>query len=64
MEKGTQNGECNRKSCSNKKAIYYNLSTLKFYCESCANIINHENESDSHRLFGGLLCVIFDIKEY
>lgn len=55
--KGEYNQECNRTACSNKNATFYNFSTLKYYCASCAKLINQHNHGDSLRLFGHELCI-------
>jgi hypothetical protein len=34
--KGEHNGECNRGVCRQPNATWYNSSTKKFYCQSCA----------------------------
>lgn len=53
-KKGMKNGDCNRSVCMNKNAEYYNYSTYKYYCASCAVLINDENRAD---LSGNELCV-------
>jgi hypothetical protein len=37
--KGEKGGECNRRVCKTKKAMWFNRSTEKYYCTHCANII-------------------------
>lgn len=54
--KGDHNDECYRTTCKNKPANYYNHSTQKHYCTSCAHLINIHNFADGHRLFGHDLC--------
>ena len=54
--KGQFNGVCNRTACSNTGAVYYNLSTKKYYCPTCAELINKANKADTMRLFG-----VFDL---
>jgi len=54
--KGEYNQECNRTACNNSAAVYYNHSTEKYYCKSCAMEINFWNKSDAMRLFGHDLC--------
>lgn len=34
--KGDEGGECNRTTCKCGPAMYFNESTRKFYCVSCA----------------------------
>ncbi len=50
------NGNCNRTVCQQPNATWYNHSTLKYYCESCANLINNHNHDESIELFGHELC--------
>lgn len=38
--KGACGGECNRTACNNQPATWFNLSTLKHYCRTCARKIN------------------------
>ena len=52
--KGDYNNECNRTACSNENATFYNSSTRKHYCSSCANKINYWSELDH----GVTLCKI------
>lgn len=54
--KGDHNELCNRTACSNRPATYYNHSTQKYYCISCAARINEYNATDALRLFGHDLC--------
>lgn len=58
MEKGELHGECNRTACSNKNAKFFNHSTEKHYCGTCAKLINDANLGDSLRLYGHELCTI------
>lgn len=55
--KGEYNGICNRTSCNNTPATWYNHSTLKHYCRGCASVINECNHSDAMRLYGHELCI-------
>ena len=48
--KGTYQGECNRTVCKNTNATFYNHSTQKYYCSSCAGLINSANHLDAIRL--------------
>lgn len=58
MEKGELNGECNRTVCTKTPARWYNHSTEKHYCHSCASLINAANREDAQRLYGHNLCTI------
>jgi len=56
--KGEFGQECNRRVCQNKPAIWFNLSTRKYYCPDCAERINFENRNDQFvKKHGGFLCV-------
>ena len=55
-DKGEKNGECNRTVCTGKNANYFNHSTLKYYCSSCAELINDANREYSTGRFGHELC--------
>ena len=44
MSKGKYLGKCNRSSCLIEPAEYYNSSTQKYYCETCALLINEVND--------------------
>ena len=50
--------KCARVACDNKPAIYYNIMTKKYYCESCALKINYWSEKDH-----GILICKEDCKE-
>ena len=54
--KGEYNCECNRTACKNKHAIFYNHSTKKYYCGSCAYEINKWAQ-DFKKEYGHELCV-------
>jgi hypothetical protein len=56
--KGEFRGDCNRTSCINKDAVYYNHSTRLYYCVYCAVMLNQVNYSDAMRLFGHDLCTL------
>jgi hypothetical protein len=44
MQKGEHGGQCNRTVCEVIPATYYNYSTTKYYCRSCAfDIQDFEN---------------------
>ena len=58
IPKGEHKGVCNRKACDNPSAVYFNHSTRKYYCLSCAIRINDANRSDALRLFGHDLCTL------
>jgi hypothetical protein len=40
IEKGGRMGECNRTACTNVPAFWYNNSTQRWYCQTCAQRIN------------------------
>ncbi len=54
--KGELNGLCNRKACLKPGAIYYNHSTKKHYCPSCADMLNDYNRPGAMDLYGHDLC--------
>lgn len=57
--KGEHNGICNITRCDNNKDItWFNHSTRKYYCPSCADMLNNDpyNQRDAQRLFGHSLC--------
>lgn len=57
--KGDYNQECNITSCQKpNSATWYNHSTRKYYCESCAERLNNDefNKRDAMRLYGHDLC--------
>lgn len=59
MTKGEKNGKCNITRCeTGDPATWYNHSTRKYYCKSCAMRLNHDpyNKRDAMRLFGHDLC--------
>lgn len=59
--KGEYNQECNITSCQKpNSAVWFNHSTRKFYCESCAERLNNDyfNKIDAHRMFGHDLCTL------
>lgn len=64
MNKGEYNGECNRTACSNTGAVYFNHSTRKHYCRSCASLINDANRLDAIRLYGHDLCLLVSEDEH
>ena len=55
--KGKWRGNCERTSCQKPDAVWYNYSTKKFYCKSCAKAINLANHDDSMKLYGHELCI-------
>jgi hypothetical protein len=55
-DKGMKGGSCNRKDCLAPGANWFNYSTRKHYCESCARMLNRENAFDAFQLFGHNLC--------
>lgn len=43
-KKGEKNGACNRIACQKEhNVIFYNNSTRKYYCNTCAMMINSYN---------------------
>lgn len=63
LNKGDYDAECNRTSCDNQNAKYYNFSTKRYYCTHCASIINLHNYKDSIELYGHALCIYGEHKE-
>lgn len=58
-EKGEFNGKCNITSCQKpNSATWFNHSTRKYYCSSCAHRLNNDeyNKRDALRMFGHELC--------
>jgi len=59
MAKGELNKECNITSCQKpNSATWYNHSTRKYYCKSCAMRLNNDpfNKADAERMYGHDLC--------
>lgn len=57
--KGHYNGLCNRTDCQSPvHVVYFNHSTRKYYCPSCAHLINDANHFDSLEMFGHDLCTL------
>lgn len=54
--KGKFGGNCNRTSCQKPGATWFNHSTLMYYCEECAILINDCNRVESVELLGHDLC--------
>jgi len=56
--KGVKGGNCNVSACQQPSATYYNKSTMKYYCKSCAAKINWPGgRADCMKLYGTpLLC--------
>lgn len=63
--KGMLNGKCNRTICANIQATYFNHSTEKYYCKSCAMLLNNVNHKEALEMFGHNLCTLveFDVEE-
>lgn len=57
-EKGEYNSNCARTACTNGVATYFNHSTLKYYCKSCAMKLNFVNKNDAIEMFGHDLCTL------
>lgn len=57
-DKGEFNGRCNRSACLNQGANWYNHSTRKYYCKSCAHWLNIDefNKRDAMEIWGHDLC--------
>lgn len=59
--KGELNGSCNITSCQKpNSATWYNHSTRKYYCPSCARRLNNDefNKRDAMKMFGHDLCTL------
>lgn len=55
--KGEHGSTCNRSACQTElPAYFYNHSTRKYYCSTCADLINEANKDDAMRIFGHDLC--------
>lgn len=56
--KGKKNGACNRSACqSEHHVVFYNQSTMAYYCAACAKKINDANQYDFGGNFVGDLCI-------
>jgi hypothetical protein len=47
-DKGLKNGSCNRGSCQEPGATFFNRSTKMYYCEDCAAKINSYAETKEY----------------
>ena len=59
--KGEYKQECNITSCQKpNSAVWFNHSTRKYYCPSCARRLNSDpfNARDAKEMFGHLLCTL------
>lgn len=56
LEKGDYLAECYRTVCTSRPADFFNHSTKKYYCGSCAHLINEANYSDAMKKYGHDLC--------
>ena len=59
--KGEHNQECNVTSCQKpNSAVWFNHSTRKYYCPSCARKLNDDvfNARDAQKMFGHKLCTL------
>lgn len=59
--KGNYNEECNITACQKPaSATWYNHSTRKYYCPSCARRLNSDpfNARDAQKMFGHTLCTL------
>jgi len=59
-DKGEKGGSCNRVACQQPGANHFNYSTQKYYCETCAEMLNDYNRKESMELFGHDLCLKAD----
>lgn len=57
-DKGEFEGHCNRSACLKPGATWYNHSTRKYYCGSCAHDLNYDsfNRREAMITYGHLLC--------
>lgn len=55
-DKGQFNGSCNRKACQAPGATWFNDSTYRYYCASCAHSINEANRDWARCGFHRQLC--------
>ena len=58
-DKGEFGGSCNITHCQRpNSATWYNHSTRKYYCRSCAHTLNYDqfNRKDALEVWGHLLC--------
>ncbi len=55
-DKGDKNGSCNRTACQRPGANWFNHSTRRYYCQSCAFMLNDCNRRDAMELYGHELC--------
>lgn len=63
--KGEYNQECNITSCQKpNSAVWFNHSTRKYYCPSCARRLNIDpfNARDAQAMFGHTLCTLVIIE--
>ncbi len=57
--KGEKGKNCNREACQAPGAYWYNHSTQRYYCTTCARLINSANRNDSYvRDLGHDLCTL------
>ena len=60
-DKGVHGGSCNVTACQlPASAFWYNHSTRKYYCKTCADWLNNDkfNKADAARLFSHDLCTL------
>ena len=57
-DKGDYLGSCNRSACLKPGADWFNHSTRKYYCVSCADWLNTDrfNKADAMNIWGHDLC--------
>ena len=58
IRRGVVNGVCNRTTCASEdNIVFFNHSTRKYYCVSCAMTLNDVNRKDAHKLYQHDLCL-------
>lgn len=57
-DKGLFGGSCNRRACQRPGADWFNHSTRRYYCRSCAHTLNTDpfNARDAQEMYGHQLC--------
>lgn len=57
-KKGAYKGLCNFTACTSQRpATWWHFSNQKYYCPSCAAMLNHANRKDALALFGHELLI-------
>ena len=57
-DKGELGGSCNRTACQQPGAAWYNHATRKYYCATCAELLNNANRDWALKNFGHDLCTL------